>query len=165
MGKNEQNCQFRHYFHSNFLHSHVHVLCIWLVATLKGGRPASKGGGECTPRPPLNETLNCFSVCVCVCVCVCVLNILKYIANGISSQVLLLHALIIANTTVFFITSVTAINIPITSHRFPYTCAYNNITCTIICELLQYNYDFASKCTCACAPPLLVVWLIIARVQ
>ena len=56
MGKNEQNFQFRHYFHSNFLHSHVHVLCIWLVATLKGGGAASFQGGASAPsRPPLNE--------------------------------------------------------------------------------------------------------------
>ena len=36
--KNEQNCHFRHYFYSNCYNRHV--LCIWLVATLKGG-------GEC----------------------------------------------------------------------------------------------------------------------
>ena len=57
MGKNEQNFQFRHYFHSNFLHSNVHVLCIWLVATLKGGGQLPRGG-ECPLPPPLNETLN-----------------------------------------------------------------------------------------------------------
>ena len=43
--KNEQNYQFRHYFHS-----YPHVLCIKLVATLK------RRGVECPP-PPLNETL------------------------------------------------------------------------------------------------------------
>ena len=39
----------------------VHVLYVWLVATLKGGQPASKGGGGrvTLPAPPLNETLPC----------------------------------------------------------------------------------------------------------
>ena len=37
------------------IYTHLHVLCIWLVDTLKGGQQASKGGEY--PPPPLNETL------------------------------------------------------------------------------------------------------------
>ena len=39
---------------------HPHVLCIWLVATLKGGGQLPRGGGgggKCSPHPLLNETL------------------------------------------------------------------------------------------------------------
>ena len=53
--KNEQNHWFGHFHHLNFLH--VHVLCVWLVATLEGGSQLPRGG-ECPPPPtPLNETL------------------------------------------------------------------------------------------------------------
>ena len=34
----------------------MHVLHVWMVATLKGGQPASKGGAS-DPPPPPNETL------------------------------------------------------------------------------------------------------------
>ena len=53
-GSKTSKTAYLDYFHSNFLHPHV--LCMWLVATLKGGRWPAFKGGECPPAP-LNETL------------------------------------------------------------------------------------------------------------
>ena len=52
--KKEQTCRFGHFHHSNFLL--VHVLCVWMVAILKGGSQLPLPAPP-PPPPPPNETL------------------------------------------------------------------------------------------------------------
>ena len=57
----------RYFLHSNFFYMYMIAMCIWLVATLKGGGgggvgPAPKGGGGRASPPPPHETLTWYKI-------------------------------------------------------------------------------------------------------